>query len=655
MIDKQKVKEILDKKNEAYKAWSGALEEMYEDFEFYHSKQWSDADVNALNKRGQAALTINLIKKIVNLVSGLQRQNKAGIGLLPIEQSDEMTTEVISRVLKWILKQQSFEHKWSASFKDCVIGGLGWFKVDMDYSKDPLNGDIVGNHINLMDVLTDPNFNELDLSDCQYIIYHKEMEKGALKALYPDYEEEIDQCKNRVDDSIWSRFKGQKTRIIKKIPVIEYWHRKYEYVYFIVDEEKNLTRFDGKEKERKVLEKNGTNIVKRKIGRIYLTITVGDNVIVYDGLNPLEVDTFPFIPLFGWYSASFTDWEYRVEGVVRDLKDINREKNKRRSQISAAVNKMPHSGFLVEENSIKDEGHLKNIGGKGGQIIKYRTGRRPPTPFAPPQIPSSLIQLEQALTQDINQVGVNPDLLGYISESGTAGVTVQLRQKQGMTALQEIFDNQSQSLRNLGYLIVQLIVANFSQEKIVRILGDDFVYQQQLKQLIQQREQIKEQTAKLIQGVQDVQGIGQDEEQQAKAAQVAVQQLENAAMDVEQRIQAVQQEEKEFWMTFDDYKTNMRYDCVVDEQANSPTYRYAAREQLQQFAQSGFPVSPKVLIELSEIPKTVKDKLFAYIDQQEQAQQQARQEELQVRQQKLQVEAMKAQAGMSGKQDDGIN
>lgn len=657
MKNKERVSEIQAIRKEAEQAWSENLAQVYEDNQFYLSQQWSEGDIEECKRRKVPYLSINRLKKIVDLVVGIQMQNRAALGVLPIEGSDSLMAEVIGRTVKWVTKQFGFESKWSECVKDSSIGGLGWGFLDISYDKDPISGDILLRKVSPFDILPDPDFTELDLSDCGYIIHHKKIDKKKLIAMYPEYADEIKESSSitgRV--SFFNRFRQtNKDQRDKQVEVIEYWHREWVKKKFTIDANGNMVEWTGdKDALEAYVAEKGLSSVEVKVPVIKLAITAGDDVIIYDGDSPLGIDEYPHVPLFAYYNSSFDDWTYKSQGVIRCLKDSQRETNKRRSQIMQAVLKMPLSGFAVEENSVDDDTVFKDSGGKGGWLLKYRRGAQAPTPLRPPEIPQSLIQLEQAFQNDMTQIGINPDLLGMMSESGSAGITVQLRQRQGLTALQEVYSNHQEAFRLLGNKVVKIILAKYRKEKIMRILGEDYPIREAINQLEQQLDGVKQQVMGEMDRSMAEEGMAEDEDLLVRN-EIFRRQAEQQIKDFNQRLEILREEDAKFWEEFDEAKWMLRYDCLVDEVTNSPTYRMASLMQLQTVAQSGVQVPPELVIEMLDIPKSTKDKLMGMIQQQQQQIAQQQQMAQQMQMEKIKTEQMKAMAGMSGKVQPGAN
>ncbi len=438
----EKIREkILAAYEEAKSGWSDYIINCLEDNEFYLSKQWSDADLETCAKKNSPALSINHIKGNVDLISGYQRQNRSDLKVYPIEGSDALYADVYTRVIKWIMTDRNAEFIVSDAFKDALKGGIGWLNAYLDYQLDPINGDVVVKKTSPFEILPDPHFIERDLSDCDYIIRHKKLNKDKLKSLFPKYKTQIDALGGNVVNDENTQYTTVPGDMGNKILVLEYWHREWEETDFLINSQdtSDCFRWNGTPEEMEEFQKEAPNYipVKRNIPRIKLAILVDKDLVVYDGNSPHDTDEYPFIPVFAFYDSSMAEWSLKLQGIIRPLKDLQREKNKRRSQIMQAINTMPHSGWIYEKNAVDDKAVLANSSG-AGKLIEYNPGRTRPERIPPPDLPASIMQLEMMFGDDMKIVGANPDLLGLITEKGAPGIAIQLRQKQGITSIQEV-------------------------------------------------------------------------------------------------------------------------------------------------------------------------------------------------------------------------
>jgi hypothetical protein len=250
----------------------------------------------------------------------------------------------------------------------------------------------------------------------------------------------------------------------KQIKVMERWYRSNELRRIAVD------RLSGEtfEMTPEHIDNPNFEIISKNIATINMCTTAGD-VLLYDGPNPLGLDIFPFIPFFGWYSPDITDWTLRVQGIVRVLKDSQREKNKRRSQIMQAVLSLPFARYFVKKGAIDDTNQLaNNVNGVAFIELNDMAGVQQ---VNQPPLPESLVSLEQMHTQDMREIGPNPDILGDQMSKSEPGMNIQMRMKQGMTSLQEPFENAGFAKRQLGKILIEIINSRFSKEKIERIIN----------------------------------------------------------------------------------------------------------------------------------------------------------------------------------------
>lgn len=193
---------------------------------------------------------------------------------------------------------------------------------------------------------------------------------------------------------------------------------------------------------------------------------------MYDSVNPYKVNRYPFFPVFGYYFPDYNDWGWKVQGMIRSMKDTQREKNKRRSNLMAAILTIPSSGVWYNEGAVEDPKQFD----KSGPGVKWKvTGEinkdwgflNPPAL----NIVQSLIQMEGMSDVDIQKIGPNPDMRGEIQDAGAPGVVVRMRKQAGMVSIMDMFDNNNQALINMGNCMIDMMNKNWKPWKIERILG----------------------------------------------------------------------------------------------------------------------------------------------------------------------------------------
>lgn len=538
------------------------LDEMEEDFKFRLGDQWDDGDKAQLHKDGRPVLSLNTCKKACDIITGYQRQNFADIRVLPIENSDADRAEIYSELVKWIMARGTNKMHCTFAFDDAVTCGLGWITAEMKYDKDMVNGDIVIGHASPFSILPDPMFKEPDLSDAKYVLRYSWLSKDEIEMLYP--ESNLSEVQETEPNEEYTQ--QPKAHGVKKVLIIEKWYRAYVKRTILIDTEtEEIVEIGGEMTEEAARAAHPMGrILTRKVPTVKLITVAGDGTVLYDGDHPHGTDSYPFFPVFGYFTPSFNELDLRHQGMIRILKDPQREKNKRRSQSMYAVMSLPLAGYMIEKGAV-DSMESFTVTKGGMKVIEYNPGKAIKQIQAP-DLPSALVQLESMSDQDMKQIGPNPDLLGEQMSRSEPGINIQLRQKQGMSAIQEFFDNLSFAKKTMGVYILDLIRENFTDLKVARILG----------------------------------------------------------RDVEEG--------------FVEAGADIEFDCVVDEVAESPTYRMGVFTTLAGLKSQGMNVPDELLYELADMPKAMKETILEPLREQRKLM------NLQIKAQIQQIEQAQAQA-----------
>lgn len=470
--------EVMEAYEDAQSAWSDWRIEATEDFNFYLGEQWSEDDITN-SPPDYPNLTMNIIKKPVDLMSGYQRQNRTDLKAYPTEGADTRVAEIHTQLMKYTLSRAGQVQAWSQGCLDAFICGLGWVHPHISYKYDKINGDILIDKEDPFRIYPDPYFNKIDLSDAGYIIRSAYISKEKAKEIYPDAREDIENLPGEADQLEDNRPKRNFRQTDKMVNIIEKWTKdktKKKFLINIKTGEKVEFKDDIKTAYEQSQNKEFFEVVSDYEENVKLT-TLAGNLILYDDENPFKVNnSFPFIPIFGYYTSSHTDWRLRIQGLVRKYKDIQREKNKWRSQAMYSVLTKHLLGYFVQEgvNVDVEEFH-------GGARIVRVSDINLIREIPPPIFPQTYSAMENQFDNDSVRIGENADLIGLSGgEGGSAatapGVTLQLRQRQGMTSVQEIFDNMSTAYKLMGNYHIELVNKNYSRQKIESICGENIPY-----------------------------------------------------------------------------------------------------------------------------------------------------------------------------------
>ena len=338
-FDIYEAKNNVKKALEATSDWRKAAAE---DFAFMQGKQWEDADLTKMREAGRPAITINRIRPVINLLCGYASQNETEPDFLPRSEEDDRISRVAKGITKYCLDRANYQRNKGKCFRDKIICGLAnyWVSYEFDYTK--LDGTIQIERVSPFDAFIDPECKKDDLSDAQYVGRYSWEGTAKLKQVYPDKANEIDTLRHKYDDTeqeagVIETVDGEAlwyNNSYNKIRVVQYWYKEYgkKHVFMtkegLVDEENPLFTV------LMAIGKKPTSIPDTKIRYA----TFADDVLLEEGESPYKHGKFPLVREYCYYTGELADDELEPAGVVRDIKDAQRELNKNRSQRMHVVN-----------------------------------------------------------------------------------------------------------------------------------------------------------------------------------------------------------------------------------------------------------------------------------------------------------------------------
>ncbi len=187
----------------AYKAKKKLIERQKEDFLFRLGSQWSASKLQKLKEAGIEPVTDNRIAPNINLLTGLERQNRSDFKAFPEGEEDSLKAEIATHLFKDSIKKSDFGFKASEAFEDGAICGESNLELYLDNTDSLINADPCWKKINGSQIFPGP-FKEYDYSDAPYIYkLSLELSKDELIGLFPEMEKEINKSEggegSRVD------------------------------------------------------------------------------------------------------------------------------------------------------------------------------------------------------------------------------------------------------------------------------------------------------------------------------------------------------------------------------------------------------------------------------------------------------------------------
>lgn len=448
------------------------------DLRFYLNDQtlWNDLYGNLpANRRRQ--FNFNRIMRVVNMISGYQRRNRKSTIVTPVENADETTADQFTKVMLWVNNQESVLETISEAFHGALITGMNFLQVWVDYRADPISGNIKVDRCNYNTFLVDPYFRKADMSDCNAIWKRSFLSKRECVSLMPDKTAEIMglQGVDNRDGKFQFMPESYNYGLKNLLTYDEYYYRDYRKQKMLVDTQ------TGETQEWKSQDKDALNaflrayptltLIEQEIPTVKMAILVQGKV-MYDGPNPMGIDCYPFIPVMAYYNPDSPYFPYRIQGVVRGLRDAQYLYNRRKVIELDILESQINSGFMYKENALVNPKDVFLSGQGRGLALKTEAAMTDVQQILPPAIPPTMIQLSEILGREIQEIsGVNEELLGSATDD-KAGILSMLRQGAGLTTLQHLFDQLDRSQKLLGKMIIDIVQTNFMPGKIQRILEE---------------------------------------------------------------------------------------------------------------------------------------------------------------------------------------
>jgi len=454
---------------------------------------WSEADIDSRFKAGDQTLwndiygnlpafrrrqfNFNRIRRVVNMITGYQRQHRFSTVVTPVMGSDEVTADQLSKTMIWANNDGNVLETISEAFEGAITTGMNLLSCWMDYRQDPINGDIRVDNVSYNEYLIDPFFKKKDMSDCRFCWTRKWLSKTEIKSLLPDYKKEIDSMYARGwrDGKFQFQPEAYNYAMQDLLTYDEFYYLDYRSRNLLVDTATGET-LEWKGDESGMKQFMGVypqiSMVEQTVPTVKLAILVNGRVL-YHGRNPMGIDRYPFIPVFAYYEPQIPYFPWRCQGVVRGLRDAQYLYNRRKIIELDILESQINSGIKYKEGSLINPKDAFLTGQGRSLALKQEANMDDVQQIIPPQVPPSMIQLSELLGREIQEIsGVNEELLGSATDD-KAGILSMLRQGAGLTTLQILFDQLNQSQKYLGELTLDLIQANFSPGKIKRIIGEE--------------------------------------------------------------------------------------------------------------------------------------------------------------------------------------
>jgi len=472
---------------DAYRTWGVYYAKAYQDLRSYAGSNWTQTERTSLEQQKRMVLELNKIRRVINLYSGYERENRLSTVVAPIEDSDEETADLLSDVMLYVYDKGDAHHVISEAFEHSLKTGLAIVGIYIDYSKDKVNGDIKFYWKPFNALMLDPYFTKRDLSDCDQASTRDLLSREQVKCMLPWVDPNIiDNIPTGIRDNkyqylgIYRQYNS--TYIAKNLLTYDqHWVRVNKPQKYLVDLDTGVTQeWNGTPEEDKIKEAVEANeqiqLINSYKRTVELNIIVGGRLL-YTGPDPTGLDCFPFIPIIAYFEPLIDTYELKIQGIVRSIRDAQRQYNRRHSQIIDLMESVINTGWISKNGAVVDptmllqSGQSRNVVLNDGFDVNADIRE-----INAPQVPPGYLQYQDIIDKNIMEIpGGSEELLGISSsgDSQVSGRLAEVRASNGLKGNRGLFDNLEQALKWLGNLTLKAIQINFTPGKVWRITKRD--------------------------------------------------------------------------------------------------------------------------------------------------------------------------------------
>jgi len=469
---------------------------------------WSQQEITELVGEGREPLELNIMRRPLQFFSGYLRDNLNSVVFAPIEGSDQKTADQMTKLSYYVWDKGEGYSTFLDASDEMMKSGMSLCGIQMDYSKDILNGNISFYKRCFNQFYIDPTFEKIDLSDCAFCIMRDLLDKNTVKQLLPFVDP-------RVIDDIQTGFRDDKflsyhpnfttlSRSRNLLAYDQYYRRTSRRRTFLVDESssyfRDITDLSSEEMKKLKLglkrirdlhdEAELLGISKRELPKVleireesrpYIELYIMLNgQEVYHGEDKTGItETYPFVPLVCYMEPSIWMPSQRIQGISSTLYSAQRQFNKRHMKIVDMMDSTISTGYKYMIGSVADPEDLQQSG--QNKLIGIDPENAPAGMDSVQELRGgsanpALIEYQSILDQlTLTLANVNESVLGVDEKGNTqiSGRLAQVRIAQGLRSNRKMFDNIELSQRILGGIVGKAIQLNYPVGKVKRILGEE--------------------------------------------------------------------------------------------------------------------------------------------------------------------------------------
>ena len=461
----------------------------------FEQARWSQGNIDSLFYAGDQAFInryygfnpvstnqnfyFNISAPVIQLVTGYQRQHRKTIQFTATKGGDAQTTDQYTALMMQSCLSGDVYETFSKACEHAAVTGMCLLQPYLDFSgEDPAQGSMKVKLWEFNSFCMDPfwrnNIDEANVVWTQEYISRKE---AAYR--FPKYADQIRMMSSasRTLGRFYflpENYNTTQTDLLIVSYIWYKWKRKKKMIY-----SRTLNQFfdvtgDDNELIELTQTVNDFEEVEIEVPTWKVAVVLNDKL-VYQGLNPLKTDACPFVPVYWNYSPEIgNNYDLRVRGLQRAMRSSQWLMNRRVILNHEIAETTINAGWKRKIGAVANEDNLKQVGQGYDIIVNEGYELSDVEKIVPSGVPDSNLALAEQLRSLLHSTaGIDIENWAGQVEKGISTLTAMLKQAANLTVLQKFFDQWDHSLMQLGDLMLQIMLLNWSPAKIKMMLNEE--------------------------------------------------------------------------------------------------------------------------------------------------------------------------------------
>jgi len=413
------------------------------------------------------------------MITGYQRQHRKSIVYQAIDGADPQTTDQYTKIITNVCQKEGIHEQFSKGCELSAIAAKCLIQPYLDFTgDDPAQGQLKLKIWEYNSFLIDPYYRNPDMSDCQFIWCQEYISKDEAKNRFPDKSnviapmagtpqrygnfyflpENYNMARNdlMVVSYVWYKWRKKKKRL---------YSRKLNQFFDFAGGDENLEQllYNIKDMEE----------VEVELPCWKLAVVLNDQL-MFQGENPLGDYGCPFISMDWNYEPHINYYDLRCRSLIRTMRDpqfLFNYKVITNNDIAAAT---INAGWKRKVGAVANEDNLKKAGQGWDVIINEGYELSDCEKIVPSAVPESDLALAQQMSDLIFKTsGIDLENWSGQNDKQISSLTLLLKQAANLMVFQKYFDQWDYSLKQLGEKMLQIVLNNWSAEKVGLMIGEE--------------------------------------------------------------------------------------------------------------------------------------------------------------------------------------